>query len=353
MYKNPAGKMRFGLSVALLCAALAAVFLLSLCAGSVDIPPGETVGALLRAVTGRDILPYRAESYSILLAIRLPRVLLAMLVGASLSAAGAAMQGLIRNPLADGSTLGVTSGASLGAVIAIALGIALPAWEQLSVTATGVLFAFGSLLLVLGFVRVIDRNLSSHTIILTGVIFSMLASSVSSLVIAFSGDAVKSIVFWSMGSLAGRGYFYAGLMAVCAVVGLTGIFASARELDAFAMGEEQAAYAGVDTRGARIRVLLCVSLLCGAAVSICGNIAFVGLAVPHIVRIAIGPVNTRLLPASAVAGAVFLTLCDLVSRTILRPIELPIGVLTSIFGAVLFIALFYRQSAARRRSEGA
>lgn len=333
----------FAALMALLGAALVAACLAGLCIGSVDVPMRETVGVIWHALTGSTALPFAPESQSILLAIRLPRVLLAVLAGASLSVAGGAMQGLIRNPLADGSTLGVSSGGSLGAVIAIAAGLTLPALPQLTVTAFGVLFAFLSLVLILSFVRSVDRNLSSNTIILTGVIFSMLTSSLTSLIIAFSGDAMRQIVFWSMGSLAGRGYPYVAILAAFAAVGIAGILMRARELDAFAMGEEQAAYAGVSVRGVRLQVLLCVALLCGAAVSVCGNIAFVGLAIPHIVRLAIGPVNTRLLPASALAGAIFLTLCDLLSRTVIRPLELPIGVLTSIFGAVVFIALFYRQ----------
>jgi iron complex transport system permease protein len=327
----------------ILCAGLVAACVLSLCVGSVDVPLLETVGIVVNAVTGLSPLPFRPESASILLAIRLPRVLLAVLAGASLSVAGGAMQGLIRNPLADGSTLGVTAGGSLGAVLVIATGITLPFLPQLTVTLASIVFAFASLLIILAFVRRVDRNLSSHTIILAGVVFSMLASSLTSLVIAFSGDAVKQIVFWSMGSLAGRGYVYVALLAVFAAVGIAGIFRHARELDAFAMGEEQAAYAGVDVRRVRKRVLLSVAVLCGAAVSVSGNIAFVGLVIPHIVRLAIGPVNTRLLPASALAGAIFLVLCDLVSRTLLRPLELPIGVLTSILGAAVFIVLFYRQ----------
>lgn len=333
----------FAAMMAVLGAGLVAVCAASLCIGSVDIPLSETMGALFHAAFGANVLPFAPENAAILLSIRLPRVLLAMLAGAALSVAGGAMQGLIRNPLADGSTLGVTAGGSLGAVIAIAVGLSLPFLPQLTVTLMSIAFAFASLLLILGFVRAIDRNLSSNTIILTGVIFSMLMSSLSSLIIAFSGDAVKQIVFWSMGSLAGRGYVYTALLGACSVVGIGGILMRSRELDAFAMGEEQAAFAGVNIRRVRLQVLLCVAVLCGAAVSVCGSIAFVGLAIPHIVRIAIGPVNTRLLPASAVAGAIFLTLCDLLSRTLLRPLELPIGVLTSIFGALVFIFLFYRQ----------
>lgn len=340
MLKTGAG---FAGMMALLCAALVAACLLGLCIGSVDVPPRETVGIVVHAVTGIELHPFAPENVSILLAIRLPRVLLAVLAGAALSVAGGAMQGLIRNPLADGSTLGVTSGGSLGAVIVIAAGFTLPILPQLTITAVSILFSFASLMLILAFVRSIDRNLSSNTIILSGVIFSMLASSLTSLVIAFSGDAMRQIVFWTMGSLAGRGYAYVGILAIFSVVGIAGILMRARELDAFAMGEEQASYAGVNVKHVRLQVLLCVSVLCGAVVSVCGNIAFVGLAIPHIVRLAIGPVNTRLLPASAVAGAIFLTLCDLLSRTILRPLELPIGVLTSIFGAIVFIALFYRQ----------
>lgn len=333
-------------SVPVIClwgAALIAVCIASLCIGSVRVPLRQTAAVLANRLFGAPLGDVPDEIVSILLTVRAPRVVLAALVGASLSVAGAAMQGLIKNPLADGSTLGITSGASLGGVIAIGLGLTLPFAPGLSVALVSILCAFISLMLILSFAKRMDGNLSSNTIILTGVIFSMLSSSLSSLVITFAGNSLKDIVFWSLGSLSGKGWQYVWIELVFAVVGMMGLFAHARELDAFAMGEEQAQYSGVPVKRARIVILLCVSVLCGVSVSVCGNIAFVGLVIPHMVRMVSGPAHRVLMPQAAVVGAIFLVLCDLLSRVIMQPLELPIGVITSITGAIVFIVIFYRQ----------
>ncbi len=323
--------------VALVCVSL----------GSVRFAPGEVFGALVNGVLRRAFFSGVAENAAtIVWAIRAPRVLLTGIVGASLSIAGAAMQGLIKNPLADGSTLGVTSGGSLGAILAITLSISFPFMPGLSVTLMSVLFSFLSLVIILWFSGRIDANLSSNTIILTGIIFSMLASSLVSMIIAFAEDDIKNIVFWSMGSFSGRGWTHVALMTLFALPGIGLIAMRARELDAFAMGEEQAAYSGVNVKRTRLTVLICVSALCGAAVAICGSVAFIGLTVPHMVRMIAGPRHARLLPMCAFAGACFLMLCDLVSRTIISPIELPIGIVTSIAGAATFIYIFYRRRVA-------
>ena len=252
------------------------------------------------------------------------------------------MQGLLKNPLADGSTLGVSSGASLGAVVAIAFGITLPSLPFAGTMVMAVLFAFGSLLIILTLAWRLDRSLSTNTIILIGVIYSMLVSSILSLIITFASDKIKHITFWTMGSLAGSSYANALVLLAALVVGGSVILGLARELNAFAVGEDNARSIGVNVRRVRLLVLICVPLLTGVCVSIGGSIAFVGLVTPHIVRMITGPNHKRLLPASLFGGATFLMLCDLVARILLNPLQLPIGVVTSIIGAVLFIVIFYR-----------
>ena len=192
-------------------AAVITLFVLMLCvgAGSVAIPLRETADILWRALFGAE--PPTGPHASILLSVRLPRVLSVILTGAALSLSGAAMQGLLKNPLADGSTLGVSSGASLGAVLAIALGITFPDLPFAGTAVCAVLFAFGSLLVILALAYRLDSSLSTHTIILIGVIFSMLVSSVISLIITFVPEKIKSITFWTMGSLAGATYQDAAL----------------------------------------------------------------------------------------------------------------------------------------------
>jgi iron complex transport system permease protein len=319
--------------------------LVCLSVGSVALPLDETLATLAGAVFGWPADPGIAGT--IILSLRLPRVFSVALVGAALSLAGAAMQGLLRNPLADGSTLGVSSGASLGAVLALALGITLPGLPQLGTMGMAMLFAFLSLALILSLAWKIDASLATNTIILIGVIFSMFAGSLISLMIAFSGEKLRSITFWTMGSLSGTGYTQVITLLIALLLSVPLILSSSRELDAFAMGEDNAHTIGVNVRGVKLRVLITVSALIGVCVSIGGTIGFVGLVTPHMTRMVVGPAHPRLLPASMFAGAIFLMLADLLARTIASPIELPLGVITSFIGAILFVLIFFKSRRAR------
>lgn len=313
--------------------------LLCVCAGSVPLSPEETLQILWRGLTGTEA---GGSGEAIILRVRLPRVLCVALTGASLSLCGAAMQGLLRNPLADGSTLGVSSGASLGAVLAIALGMQFPGLPFAGTMVMAMLFAFGSLALILTLAYALDRSLATGTIILIGVVFSMFVSSLMNLLITFAGEKIKSITFWTLGSLSGSTYVNALTLLLALTVCGGVLLALGGALNAFALGEEQAQHLGVSVRRVKLTVMVAVSVLLGVCVSIGGTIGFVGLVIPHMVRLVLGPDHRRLLPASMLAGAVFLLLADLVGRTLLSPIELPIGVVTSLVGAVAFLVIFYR-----------
>ena len=320
-------------------AAIAAL-VVCICLGSVNVPLKDTIEVFRRAIFGLD-MPKELPS-SIILTVRLPRVLCVALTGASLALSGAAMQGLLKNPLADGSTLGVSSGASLGAVVAIAFGISFKAVPFAGTTIMAVLFAFLSLLIILALAYRLDFSLSTNTIILIGVIYSMFVSSAMSILITFSSSKLHQITFWTMGSLNGSTYLNAlVLFDAFAVFGAV-LFAHARELNAFAIGEDNARSVGVNVKRTKLTVLICVSVLIGICVSIGGSIGFVGLVTPHAARFVAGPNHKRLLPASAFAGAIFLMLCDLAARMLFRPLELNIGVVTSFIGAIAFIIVFYR-----------
>ncbi len=324
----------------LFAAVLAAVMLLCICVGSVAIPLKDTLTAISHALLGREAP--EGISRNIIMGVRLPRVMNVALVGASLSLCGAAMQGLLRNSLADGSTLGVSSGAALGAVIALAFGVRIPGTQLGGVMALSMLFAFLSLGLILSLAFTLDRSLSTGSIILIGVIFSMFASSLMSLIISFADDQVRSITFWTMGSLSGTTYVHARVLGIALLLCGGVILAHARELNAFAIGEDNARAIGVNVRRVKLIILTAVSVLIGVCVAIGGTIGFVGLVVPHMVRMLAGPNHARLLPASVFGGAVFLLLADLAARTLLSPIELSIGVVTSLVGAVAFVAIFYK-----------
>lgn len=330
----------------LLALALIATMLLCICIGSVNIPLKNTLTALWNNLWGLE-MP-KGISKNIIINVRLPRVLNVALVGAALSLCGAVMQGLLRNPLADGSTLGVSSGASLGAVIALALGITIPGIKDGGVMVMAMLFAFLSLLLILALSYVLDRSMSTHSIILIGVIFSMFTSSAMNLIITFASDHARSIAFWTMGSLSGTNFRQSAILAVSLAVCGGVMLRYGRELNAFAIGEENARHIGVNVKKVKLVILISVSVMIGICVSISGTIGFVGLVTPHMTRMIVGPNHKKLLPASMFSGAIFLLLSDLAARTILSPIELSIGVVTSLVGAVAFIIIFYHSRKGRR-----
>lgn len=205
-----------------------------------------------------------------------------------------------------------------------------------------ILFAFGSLLVILGLSYKLDRSLSTNTIILIGVIFSMFVSSIMSIVITFAADKVQKITFWTMGSLSGSTYQNAAVLALALAVCGAVILLHTQILNAFAVGEDNARQIGVDVKRAKLVLLITVSVLIGVCVSIGGTIGFVGLVTPHMARMLVGPNHKRLLPAAMFGGAVFLMLADLIARILLNPLELPIGVVTSFVGAIVFVVIFYQ-----------
>lgn len=317
--------------------AIILVTLLCICIGSVTIPIGETISILFKALKGEQ---QSGAMQSILLNVRMPRVFCVALVGASLSFCGCVMQGLLRNPLAEGSTLGVSSGASLGAVTAIMFNINIPFLPLASTTVLAIIFAFISLILILSLAYRLDKSMATNTVILIGIVFSMLTNSLLSLIIAFSGQKLRSITFWTMGSLAGSDYNQVLLMLVVLIVSMLIILPKGDELNAFSLGEENAHSIGVNVQRERLIMLAVISLLIGTSVAIGGVIGFVGLIIPHISRLLIGSNHKKLMPLTLANGAIFLMLCDLFARTVLRPTELPIGVISSLIGAITFIYIY-------------
>ena len=328
------------LTYALLAVSLLLVMVLCVCVGSVRISLAETVATVWNTLWGRTVPDPIARN--IIMNVRLPRVLCVTLAGAALSLCGAAMQGLLRNPLADGSTMGVSSGAALGAVIAMATGFTLPGYAFGGVMVTAMAFAFCSMVLILSIAYALDRSLATNSIILIGVIFTMFISSVISLIITFASDHTRSLNFWTLGSFSGVSYEQAGLL--CAALILCGgiILRYGQELNAFAIGEDNARHIGVNAKRVKLVILITVCALIGVCVSVSGTISFVGLVIPHMTRMLVGPNHKQLLPASLFSGGIFLLLADLLARTLFSPIELPIGVVTSLVGAVAFVVIFCR-----------
>jgi iron complex transport system permease protein len=327
---------------------LAASCLLALGVGAMPIPIVRVVAVLAargQVDLGVDFSPAEA---AVLWSVRLPRLLLGVGVGAGLGVSGAAMQGIFRNPLVDPGLLGVSSGAALGAVSTIVLGGHLAAWVPRPLLAHLVpLGAFGGALGACALVRQLTRiegRTPPGLLLLAGIAVNALAGALTGLLSFTASDAqLRSITFWSLGSLGGASW--SSLPVVLLAVGLPSLalWRLARPLDALLLGEAEAGHLGVEVERVRSRVITLVALVVGAAVSMSGVIGFVGLIVPHLLRLVMGAGHRRLVPAAALLGASLLLLADLLARTLAAPAELPLGVLTAILGAPLFLGLLARE----------
>ena len=316
---------------------LIAAFLTGLSGGSANISSYEVLRILTTILPGveREGLEDPLLAH-IIINIRLPRVLLAIFVGASLAVAGAAFQGLLRNPLADPYTLGASSGSAVGAVAVIYFGLTLPFLGMLTLPVISIITGFVTLLFVLFFARAVQRNLAAETIILTGIIFSSFLGAIISLFIALSGDELRQLIYWLLGSVGMRGWSYVNIIAPFFFLGFTLMMIHWRELNAFVFGEQSAHHLGINVERKKVIILFSASLLTGSAVAVSGTIGFVGLVIPHFVRLLWGSDHKHLIPLSAMAGGAFLVIADLISRTIIAPGELPVGVITALVGAPVF-----------------
>ncbi|WP_369794783.1 FecCD family ABC transporter permease [Cellulomonas sp. HZM] len=330
-----------------LVVALVVLAIVSAGAGQLDVPPAEVVGSVLHHL-GLDIgpVPSHPNGDAALWTIRFPRVVMAMLVGAALATGGALMQGVFGNPLAEPGVVGVSSGAAVGACLVIVLG-----WTFVGSWTVALLAFVGGLLTTLLVYATARENGRTEvvTLVLTGVAVNAVAGAALAL-LTFLGDtqAREQIVFWQLGSLNGTRWPYVAVVAPLVLVGIVGAMTTARRLDLLALGERSARHLGVDVERLRLVCIVLVALLTAAAVAFCGVIAFVGLVVPHLVRMAVGPGHRVLVPASALGGAVLLLGADLVARTAVPYADLPIGMLTALVGGPFFFWLIRRT----RRSAG-
>lgn len=270
--------------------------------------------------------------------LRLPREVLALLVGATLSICGAAYQSLFRNPLTDPYILGVSSGASLGAAVAILLGF------EAYFYGVGLSALVTSLLTVVLIYRIasIGNRLHTTTLLLTGVCLTLLIGALVSFLMVMHHDKMDRIIFWTMGSFASASWMDIAIVAPVAIVGIVLLLVYAKDLNILLAGGNEAQSLGVETEKVKRIILFVTTLMVAFSVASCGVIGFVGLIVPHAVRLVMGPDNRRLMPVAVFVGALFMLLCDTAARTLFQPSELPVGSLTAIVGAPLFIYMLYR-----------
>ncbi|WP_414497585.1 FecCD family ABC transporter permease [Streptomyces sp. CRN 30] len=329
------------------CAALTAVLVVSVVVaiglGPAVVTPGETARHLWAAISGGRIGADEVTTYQIIWQIRTPRVLLAALVGAGLSAVGVAIQAMVRNALADPFVLGVSSGASVGAVgVTVTGGLAAFGIHAVSVGAfTGALIA--SLLVYAASSR--RGALSPLRLVLTGVAMSLGFQAVMSLIIYFAPDseATSMVLYWTMGSFGAATWGALPVVSVVVLAGLAVLHRYGRVLDVLSLGDETATSLGFDPDRNRTVLLVLVSLVTGVMVAVSGAIAFVGLIMPHVVRMAVGATHARVLAVAPLLGAVLMVWVDLAARTLVAPRELPLGVITALVGVPVFITLMRRR----------
>jgi len=324
-----------------LVVALGAAMAAGVAFGAVSIPLGRIFGAIGRVFTGGGSI-----TDAVVVDLRLPRVVMAALVGASLATAGVIYQALFRNALADPYILGISSGAGLGATLALVVGGSTVVGRIVGVPAGAFLGALLTMLLV---VRLASRGgrLDATSLLLAGVAVSYTLAALTSFVMVFAHETMQAVVFWMMGGLQGASWPYVGVLGAMFVAGSVIPFRYSRQLDLMLLGDERAGQLGVDVERFKIVALGCASLVVAGAVSVSGLIGFVGLMTPHMARLVLGPDHRLLLPASAIAGAIVMVLSDLVARIMLAPVELPVGIVTALAGGPFFIWLLVRKERAR------
>ncbi|MCL5952037.1 MAG: iron chelate uptake ABC transporter family permease subunit [Chloroflexi bacterium] len=321
---------------------LAATVLLATSLGTVSIPMGHIASIVVKHITGVNIGgPWSDTQETIVWQLRLPRVAGAGIVGAALAAAGVLFQGLLRNPIADPYLLGTSGGAALAATIALLLPVTSGAFGFTLVPIAAFVGALGAVLLVYQIARVGSRA-PITTLLLAGFAASSLMAAAMSFLMLTNQNTLQRVVLWTMGGISASGWDTLKVIGPLILAGLLCALTMTTDLNAFLLGEDQAAALGISVEGRKFMLLATGALLTGAAVAISGLVGFVGLIVPHIVRLLIGPDNRLLLPASALSGAIFLILADLIARMVLSPSEVPLGVVTAFVGAPFFIYLLRR-----------
>lgn len=304
---------------------------------TISIIVNKTFGITLRD----GVLP---KDVSIIWKIRLPRVLLAFLVGGCLATSGAVVQSILKNQLASPYTLGVSSGASLGAGLVIITGITIPVIGSFTLPFVGFIFGLFTVYLVILFSSKIDKTMSNNTIILAGMVFSLFVNALLTTLTAMFSEDLKRIALWQMGSFAMKGWTYVGLIIPFCLVGMIGTLMYTKEMDILTFGEEQAQSVGVDTSKVKTKLFIFSAVLTGGAVSLSGTIGFVDLIAPHVVRKIFGSNHKYVIPMSFVFGGCLMVVTDLIARSVFAPTELPVGAVTALIGAPFFAYVYFKKA---------
>jgi iron complex transport system permease protein len=322
------------------------IFFLGVGIGAVPVAPTRLFEFLYERLFVLNSTVIDSMDYHIVSQIRLPRVSLSLLIGAGLAVSGSAMQRILRNPLVDASLIGISAGASFFAALFLLFGSLITWWsawlQEFSLSMFAFIGAILSALLVLRFSKH-SGQLSGSMLILSGVALNAIAGALTGILIYLSDDAtLRNITFWTMGSLGGASWDKVLLLLPLIGCPIFMIAQKSKEINVLALGENAAHHLGVSVKNTKIWVIIAVTLMVGSSVAFSGIIGFVGLVVPHIARFMVGSDFRRVLPLSAILGAALLTLADLISRTIVAPTEVPIGIITALMGSPFFLYLLRR-----------
>lgn len=336
-----------GLKIAISAVLCLFILVLAIRQGSVYISLKDLFGIIGGHITGKGT-PEGVEPMmdSIFWTIRMPRAVMAFLVGGALSMSGACMQALLQNPLASSYTLGVSSGASLGAALVLILEISIPVLSGFMLPFAGFIFGLATVVIALMLTSAIDRSVSNTTVVLIGMVLSLFVNGMMNLLSTLNADHSKQLILWMMGSFSARGWKHCAILFPVCVAGFVCLMLMSRKMDIMSFGDLQAQAMGVDAKKTKVVAILVCSLLTGVSVAFTGVIGFIDLAAPHVVRKIFGPSHKLVIPMSFIYGGAFMALCDLISRTLLSPREIPVGAVTALIGAPFFAYVFF---ASRRK----
>ena len=312
--------------------------------GSSNINLLETISILVNKLFNVPLIEgIEPKNIGIVWKLRLPRVLLAFFVGGCLATSGAVVQSILKNQLASPYTLGVSSGASLGAGLVIITGVAVPVVSSFTLPLVGFLFGLGTVYIVLAFSSKIDKTMSNNTVILSGMVFSLFVNAILTTLTALFSEDLKSISLWQMGSFSMKGWSYVKLIIPFVVLGMLGIMRYIREMDIITFGEEHAKTVGVETSKVKSKLFIYSAMLTGGAISLSGTIGFIDLIAPHFVRRIFGSKHKYVIPMSFICGGCLMVIADIIARTIIVPSELPVGAVTALIGAPFFAYVYFKK----------
>lgn len=326
--------------ISLLLCAIVIIFGIGI--GSVYIPPKDILNIILNKLFSIPLYSHTSDvTISILWNLRLPRTLLAFIVGGALAVSGTVMQSVLKNPLASSYTLGVSSGASVGAGLVIITGFNIPILGMFTLPLIGLLCGLLTVFLAVSFASSMDKNMENNTIILVGMVFSLFINGILTLITALAKDHLEQLTFWQMGSFSLKEWSSVLILFPIVIIGIIILMYYSKELDIMTFGEEQARAIGVDIQKVKWILLSLSAALTGSSISFVGIIGFIDLIAPHVVRKIFGSSHKLVIPMSIIFGGAFMILCDLVARTIISPSELPVGAITAIIGAPFFAYVYF------------